>query len=381
MAGRLAEHGAVVIDSDGIAREVVEPGTAGLRELVEAFGDGILAADGTLNRPALAATAFSDDAARARLNGILHPKIGARTGELIAAAPADAVLVHDVPLLVENRMAPMYHLVLVVDAPVEDRVHRLTTARGMPEADARARIAAQATDEQRRAVADVWLDNGGVRGDLLPVLDALWADRLLPYEANVRLRKPAPVDGPVLRDYDPTWPQQAARLAARIRLAAGAHAVRVDHVGSTAVPGLAAKDVLDLQLTVPAIADADAIADALADAGFPRYPEPLTDNPHPAAPDTPPAPKRVHVNADPARRVNLHVRVAGSPAWRYTLLFRDWLRANPAEVADYLSHKRELAATHATTRDYATAKEPWFTEALRRAESWATQTGWTPPTV
>src|SRR3954470_23041384 len=155
VAGRLAEHGAVVIDSDKLAREVVEPGTPGLAELVEAFGDGILAGDGTLDRAELARRAFADDASRARLNGITHPKIGARTAELMAAAPEDAVVVHDVPLLVENGLGPNYHLVIVVDAPGQTRVHRLVEARGMSEVDVRARIEAQAGEDARRAAADV----------------------------------------------------------------------------------------------------------------------------------------------------------------------------------------------------------------------------------
>ncbi|MER6872833.1 dephospho-CoA kinase, partial [Amycolatopsis sp. NPDC000673] len=135
VANRLAEHGAVVIDSDRIAREVVEPGTPGLAALTEAFGEEILAEDGSLDRPALAARAFADDESRKRLNAIVHPLVGQRTGELMAEAADDAVVVHDVPLLVENDLAPAYHLVLVVDAPVEVRVRRLVEVRGMPEAD------------------------------------------------------------------------------------------------------------------------------------------------------------------------------------------------------------------------------------------------------
>ncbi|HWM02188.1 MAG TPA: dephospho-CoA kinase, partial [Actinophytocola sp.] len=159
VAGRLSEHGAVVIDADRIAREVVEPGTAGLAELVEAFGDDVLTPDGALDRAALARRVFADDAARARLNGIVHPRIGERTAELMAAAPSEAIVVHDVPLLVENKLGPAYHLVLVVDAPVETRVARVLRDRGMSEQDARARVAAQADEPARRAAADVWLDN------------------------------------------------------------------------------------------------------------------------------------------------------------------------------------------------------------------------------
>ncbi|MGV0800986.1 dephospho-CoA kinase, partial [Mycolicibacterium elephantis] len=145
-----SECGGVIVDGDVIAREVVEPGTEGLRQLVEAFGEDILLPDGALDRPALAAKAFRDDESRALLNGIVHPLVGKRREEIIAAVSEDTVVVEDIPLLVETGMAPMFPLVVVVTAPVETRVARLIK-RGMDEADARARIAAQATDEQRRA--------------------------------------------------------------------------------------------------------------------------------------------------------------------------------------------------------------------------------------
>ena len=177
VSARLAGHGAVVVDADRIAREVVEPGTPGLAAVVAAFGPGVLAGDGALDRPALAAVVFADEQARRRLDGIVHPLVRARATELAAAAPPDAVVVHDVPLLVETGQAGSYDVVLVVEAPLESRVARLV-ARGLPEADARARIAAQATDEQRRAVADVVLDNSGTPEQLAAQVDRFWADRV-----------------------------------------------------------------------------------------------------------------------------------------------------------------------------------------------------------
>src|SRR3954468_16839997 len=166
----MAERGAVIVDADRIAREVVEPGTPGLAAVVAAFGEEVLGPDGALDRPALAAVVFADPQARARLDGIVHPLVRARATELAAAAPADAVVVHDIPLLVETGQAGRYDVVLVVQADPEVRVARLV-ARGLAEADARARIAAQATDEQRRAVADVVLDNSGTRDELAAQLD------------------------------------------------------------------------------------------------------------------------------------------------------------------------------------------------------------------
>ena len=179
VSGLLAARGAVIVDADRIAREVVEPGTPGLAAVVAAFGDGVVGPDGGLDRPALAAVVFADPAARARLDGIVHPLVRARATELAAAAPADAVVVHDIPLLVETGQAGRYELVLVVRADPEVRVARLVQ-RGLTEPDARARIAAQATDEQRAAVADVVLDNSGTREELAARVDRFWTEWVLP---------------------------------------------------------------------------------------------------------------------------------------------------------------------------------------------------------
>jgi dephospho-CoA kinase len=177
VSARLAELGAVVIDADAIAREVVEPGTPGLAAVVERFGDSVLGADRRLDRPAVAAIVFNDDAARADLNAIVHPLVGARTAELMAAAAPESVVVYDVPLLVESNMAAGFDVVVVVEADPELRVARLEQ-RGMPEADARSRMAIQASDEQRRAVAGELIVNNGSREDLIGAVDALW-ERLL----------------------------------------------------------------------------------------------------------------------------------------------------------------------------------------------------------
>ena len=179
VAGLLAARGAVVVDADKIAREVVEPGTPGLAAVADAFGEGVLAADGSLDRPALAAIVFTDPAARARLDAIVHPLVRERSVELIAGAPSDAVLVNDVPLLVETGQAGTYDLVLVVEADLAIRLTRLVE-RGSTEEDARARIASQATDEQRRAVADVVLDNSGTREQLAEQVARLWEERVEP---------------------------------------------------------------------------------------------------------------------------------------------------------------------------------------------------------
>ncbi|SOE03145.1 dephospho-CoA kinase [Blastococcus haudaquaticus] len=175
----LAARGAVIVDADRIAREVVEPGTPGLAAVVDAFGADVLAADGSLDRAALAAVVFADADARRRLDGIVHPLVRARATELAGAAPPDAVVVHDVPLLVETGQASSYDLVLVVQAEEGIRVARLVQ-RGLTAEDARARMGAQASDEDRRAVADVVLDNSGTHEELAAQVDRFWADRVAP---------------------------------------------------------------------------------------------------------------------------------------------------------------------------------------------------------
>jgi len=172
----LVSYGAVLIDADRIAREVVEPGTPGLAAVVAEFGDGILTAEGALDRPALGAVVFGDPERLAALNAIVHPLVGARSAELEALAGPDDVVVHDVPLLTENGLAPRYDLVVVVDAAPETQLDRLVRLRGMTEVEARARMAAQATRAQRRAVADLVIDNDGPLEALEPQVRKVWEE-------------------------------------------------------------------------------------------------------------------------------------------------------------------------------------------------------------
>ncbi|MFI1159730.1 dephospho-CoA kinase [Streptomyces sioyaensis] len=170
----LASYGAVIVDADKIAREVVEPGTPGLAAVVEEFGDGVLAPDGTLDRPKLGGIVFADPEKLKSLNAIVHPLVGARSAELEAAACPDAVVVHDVPLLTENGLAPLYDLVVVVDAAPQTQLDRLVRLRGMAEDEAKSRMAAQATREQRLAAADLVIDNNGPLEALEPQVRAVW---------------------------------------------------------------------------------------------------------------------------------------------------------------------------------------------------------------
>ncbi|MBW0013401.1 dephospho-CoA kinase [Mycobacterium sp.] len=394
VSATFAECGAVIVDGDVIAREVVEPGTEGLASLVEAFGEDILLPDGSLDRPALAAKAFRDDEARKKLNGITHPLVGKRRAEIVASVSADSVVVEDIPLLVESGMAPLFPLVVVVHAGVELRVRRLVDQRGMSEDDARARIAAQADDEQRRAVADIWLDNSGSPDDLAQRTHDVWENRIMPLAHNLSARRIARAPARLVPP-DPTWPDQAGRVLARLKTACGHRALRVDHIGSTAVPELPAKDVIDIQITVESLAVADELADPLLSAGYPRIDRITEDvaktsdvgarstfDRYDHSDDPSLWHKRIHASADPGRPTNVHIRVDGWPNQQFALLFVDWLTADPDVRADYLAVKRDAeqrgGGETGSIGSYAAAKEPWYVDAYRRAWQWADSTGWQP---
>jgi dephospho-CoA kinase len=172
---RLAGLGAVVIDADAVAREVVAPGTPGLAAITEAFGTGVLGPDGALNRPRLGEIVFSDGGMLEKLNAIVHPLVSARMLQMERSAPPGSVVVHDVPLLTENGLSGRYDVVIVVDVPAEVQLDRLTRLRGMDAAQARARLAAQASREQRLAIADIVIDNSGSLADLDRQVADLWA--------------------------------------------------------------------------------------------------------------------------------------------------------------------------------------------------------------
>ncbi|WP_329278342.1 dephospho-CoA kinase [Streptomyces sp. NBC_01451] len=172
----LVARGAILIDADRIAREVVEPGTEGLAAVVDAFGTEVLAEDGSLDRPRLGSIVFADPEKLAVLNSIVHPLVGIRSRALEAAAADDAVVIHDVPLLAENGLKSLYDLVIVVDASPDTQLDRLVRLRGMTEDDARARMAAQATREKRLEIADVVIDNDVPLEALDRRVTDVWAD-------------------------------------------------------------------------------------------------------------------------------------------------------------------------------------------------------------
>ncbi len=383
VAAQLRDLGAVVIDSDVLAREVVAPGSPGLAAVAAEFGSRMIAADGSLDRAALAAVVFSDHGARARLESITHPLVRARFAHLRDAAAPDAVVANDIPLLTTPAAAAAFHLVVGVRADPEVRVQRLI-ARGLAEQDARARMAAQLSDDERAELCDVMLVNHGELGDLTEAVRLLWTERLVPFERNTRTGRRAARGGPALVEHRKSWAADARRLAARV--AAAADGARVDHIGSTAIPGLPAKDVIDLQLTVPDLSEADRLAPRLTAAGFPAAAGFEQDTPHGGNPDpaddaAPRWVKRLHGNADPGRSLNLHVRVRETPNWRWALLFRDWLVADPDVAAEYLRVKHGAAESHSadgTTDGYAIAKEPWMDSVYQRGLAWAARQEWSP---
>ena len=176
VSAMLAELGAVVVDADVLAREVVAPGTDGLAEVVAEFGPGVLTSDGALDRPAVGAIVFADEAKRRVLEGIIHPRVRARAAEIEAAAPEGAVVVHDIPLLTETGQAGSFDAVVVVDVPVETQVERMVTLRGMSPEDARARVDAQASREERLAVATYVVDNTGTLEELRARVHSVYAE-------------------------------------------------------------------------------------------------------------------------------------------------------------------------------------------------------------
>jgi dephospho-CoA kinase len=176
VSAMLAELGAVVVDADVLAREVVAPGTDGLAEVVAAFGPEVLTAEGALDRPAVGAIVFADQEKRRVLEGIIHPRVRARAVEIEAAAPEGAVVVHDIPLLTETGQAGSFDAVVVVDVPVETQVERMVSLRGMSPEDAQARVDAQASREERLAVATYVVDNTGTLEELRDRVHSVYAE-------------------------------------------------------------------------------------------------------------------------------------------------------------------------------------------------------------
>lgn len=383
VARRLGELGAEVVDADRVAREVVEPGTPVLRLIRERFGEGVIRAEGSLDRARLADLVFTDPAALRDLEAITGPAIAERVATLRAAVPPGVVSVFDMPLLVERGLWVHEHLAVVVGADPEVRVRRLVEQRGLREADVRARMATQATDADRRAAADVWLENDGTESSLAQSADALWQERIAPFNANVvgGIRA-VPPNLEAVVEPRADWAERGLRATARIGAAltaAGARA-QVEHVGSTSVPGLPARDVVDVQVGLATLETADdpAVRDAMRTAGYVLVPGDDQDTPLPAGASPAGWRKRCYGSCDPGNVVHVHVRQVGSPGWHFALLLRDWLRACPKELRAYAAAERRLLESDPRTSGGAAAHEPWLAGAFSRAQAWATSTRWSP---
>lgn len=378
VAAKLSELGARVIDADALSREVVAPNTEGLAAVVSRFGPDVLDTDGALDRAELAKIVFNSPPAREELEAIVHPRVRARARELTDAMPEDAIVVQDIPLLAETGQAPGFHLNIDVEAPRELRLERLAE-RGLPREDAIRRIDAQASDAERREVCDVVIHNGGDLHELEHRVELLWDDRIVPFAENLREGRYEPRPEKLqLVETDPDWARRFEHHAARLRRVIGPSAVRIDHVGSTAVPGLAAKEVIDIQVTVVALYIVDAFSESLGDAGY--FGKVAYDSTKPEFPEREQWEKRFYAYADPGNIAHIHFRPIETPGQRFALLFRDWLRADPQARADYARVKGALAAKFDSSRDYTEAKEPWFDhEGWPRANRWAAETGWHAP--
>ncbi len=376
VAQDLRGFGAVVIDADESARWVVRPGSSGLAEVVEGFGPTVLDGRGELDRAALASTVFGDPTARKQLEAIIHPLVRAHMQDLTDQADERGarLVVHDIPLLVESRLDLDYPLVITVEADEDVRIRRLER-RGLPAGQSQARMATQAAVGLRTSAADVVIDNNGDEAHLARVVHDLWAQRLSPFADDLAHHVGARLEGPALSEWHRGWADEAARALARIGHRLGPD-VSLHHIGSTSVVGLAAKDVIDLQIGV---SDDAAIQSALTaldpDLGYVRSEDELV-------PEKSYGPGVVSVqgflrSADPGRRAHVHIRPLGSQAWRFNLLLRDYLRANDDDRLAYEDEKRRLVHQHPeSTQDYADAKTAFMAALHPRMEVWAGESGW-----
>ncbi len=380
-----AALGAELIDADVLSREVVAPGSDGLRAVTERFGSEVLDSEGALDRAALAQVVFRDGSARARLESIVHPRVRARSAEIIAALPQNAVVVEDIPLLTETGAAPNHHLALAVEAPLELRLERLT-GRGMARDEAQRRIDNQASEKERRRACDVVLDNSGDERALELQVQRLWRERIEPFAANMMSARSA-AESEKLRFivHDEGWEQRFEHTAARLRRIMGSSAVRIDHVGSTAVPGLPATDVIDVQVTVVALSAVERMQSALERAGY----FPIVDGrdvsqsgriPDIADPESTGGQQFLYGSADPGNIVHIHFRAMDGIGRRLAVLFRDWLRQNESARVRYAAEKEEWAARVDSYQEYRAAKESWFrTVGCPEAQEWAHENGWSAP--
>lgn len=309
VAAMFARLGCKIIDADEIAREVVQPGASALEQIVARFGSQIINASGNLDRGGLGRIVFNDSRALQDLNQIVHPAVARRTAELVAELNPGDVVVHDVPLIAENQLENRYHLVVVAQAPEPVRLKRLVDRRGMSPADALARIRAQASDTDRARIADYIVDTSGSIETTRASLTHLFEGRIRTFAQNINQGRPAPRQGIRLLPgpgAPRTWSVQAQQIAARIEFALQSRCtgsrvdLQIDHVGSTAIPGMWGQDIIDLQLVLPPGADIAGVQERLRAAGYPHQPQASIGS----------SGIYLHQSADPGRAVNLYVYTA-----------------------------------------------------------------------
>lgn len=297
VARHFRDLGAVLVDADVLARAALEPGSEGLHEVVAAFGRSVLGADGGLDRAALGRLVFADDRARGQLNGIVHPRVRSAAAQLIDAAPEDAIVVEDIPLLVETGQAARFHLVVVVDAPDEERVARMVEQRSMERTDAMQRIAAQSSRAERLREADAVLVNDAALEDLLAATRALWHGRVVPFRDNLAAHRPAALPPSTNEGLDGTSAlgrRIVAKLEASLPEGTALPAV-LDEAVRTASDDVTATRV---RLPLRRASESAQVSLALAAAGFPR----AASRNHPET-----GSGTVHRSADPALDVAILV--------------------------------------------------------------------------
>lgn len=271
-------------------------------------------------------------------------------------------------------MTRLYHLAVLVETPADIRLKRLVDSRGMDPVDAQKRISAQASDAERLAACDVVIDNSGTPESAQAAFAKVFVKRIQPFADNLAAGRTAERSGVQLVPAGEQHVQTAQRLSSRISYAlteAGLSDAEVEHIGSTSVPGLLAKDIIDLQVLTTTEAEWDAAAEALTAAGYPQHHVDAFDD----WDDAGHVAKRFHRNADPGQPVNVHVRTRGSLSARFAAHFAERLRTDAALRADYEGTKKRLAEQHIDDRStsrYTEAKEPFFTplrDEFRRSES------------
>lgn len=330
----LSSCGAYIIDSDKLAREVVEPGTPGLHSIVEHFGEKVLAESGELNRNALSAIVFQSDEARKVLNSITHPRIAQRTQQLIEEAPRDSIIVHDTPLLVELNLGVFYDAVIIVWASMETRLHRLQKYRDMPQEEALSRIHAQTSDEIRSQTADVVIDNNStVEAARAQVYD-LFYHYLVPWRDHLIEGEPLsmPISLVSHQGKNPIAPKIIARLWTLLHSVTDSGIVSIEHIGATSMNLSLGQDIIDIHITVTHWNKKDIILSTLKDGGYV-----MVKYRH----DEEKLAEYILSSTNPLRKSCIYIHHVDNPCREMYLHSNEFLRLHPQYHQQYIQSKVE----------------------------------------